>query len=127
MGRVHASRNVRELALFRNPAEALKLASFRNHAATTPSQDWLRFAISLPQTRRRLRARIGFVPQLRIRGPSGGSRPELASFRNYASAGPVAGCSPTAAFPASWPRTLEELEVSRRQHPRDIMYLLRRA
>src|ERR1039458_6776156 len=94
MGRVHESRNVRELALFRNPAEALKLASFRNYAsmdpAAAPAQDWLRSATTLPWTRRRLRARIGFVPQLRFRGPGGGSGPGLASFRNYASMDPAA-------------------------------------
>src|ERR1039458_9174091 len=93
MGRVHESRNVRELALFRNPAEALKLASFRNYAsvdpAAAPAQDWLRSAIPLPWTRRRLRARIGFVPQFRFRAPGGGSGPGLASFRNYASMEPA--------------------------------------
>jgi hypothetical protein len=115
MGRVHASRNVRELALFRNPAEALKLASFRNHAsvdvgaATTPAQDWLRSAITLLCTRRRLRARIGFVPQLRLRGPGAGSDPGLASFRNYGSV------DPAAAPGQNWLRSAISLPCTRRR------------
>jgi hypothetical protein len=93
IGRVHASRNVRELVRsatqqkppnwlvsqprFRAPdaGSGSKLASFRNypsvHPAPAPAQNWLRSAITL-------------------HGPGGGSDPQLASFRNYASPHPAA-------------------------------------
>jgi hypothetical protein len=89
------------------------LASFRNYAsvdpATTPAQDWLRSATTLPCTPRRFRPRIGFVPQLRFRGPGACSRPGLASFRNFASVHP-------AAAPAqNWLRSAITLPSTRRR------------
>jgi len=77
------------------------LASFGNYASVhpvaAPAQDWVRSATTPPCTRRRLRPRIGFVPQLRFRGPGGRSGSGLASFRLFGRR-PVVGFVPASSF-----------------------------
>jgi len=73
MGRVMQPRNFRELLSFRNPAEAHKLASFRNYGfrrrrgATTPGQNWPSFRNYASVPRAGSGPGLASVPKLRFR------------------------------------------------------------